>query len=166
MKKKTRLIILLIACVVVLTLLTIDIFHNNKMKTIGSKIELNISKCKVDNEEDTHGGFLGDGHYFIQINCSNTSLDKLSNNWKELPLSDELKEATSLKMCEGNGCKDIYERYSIPNIVNGYYYFIDRHNDSIDKYDDTNLNNRSSYNYTIALLDKDTNIIYYYELDT
>ena len=163
---KTKLIILLIACVVVLTILTIDIFQNNKLKRISNKIELDISKCNIDNEEDTHGGFLGDGHYFIQINCSHAFLEELSSNWKELPLSTELQKATSLKMCENNGCKDIYERYSIPNIENGYYYFIDRHNESRDKYDDTNLNNRSSLNYTVALLDIDTNIIYFYELDT
>ena len=65
---KTKLIILLIACVVVLTILTVDIFQNNKLKRIGNKIELDISKCNIDNEEDTHGGFLVDGHYFIQIN--------------------------------------------------------------------------------------------------
>ena len=71
-----------------------------------------------------------------------------------------------MEQCDDNGCKNIYERYSIPKIENGYYYFLDRHNESNDKYDDTNLNNRASWNFTLAIMDIDTNIIYYYELDT
>ena len=166
MKKKVKLIILLIICIVVLVLLTIDIFYNNKLKRISNKIELDVNNCSILNEEDTHGGFLGDGHYYIQVDCSKTSLEELSSNWKELPLSKTLKETTSLKMCEKETCQDIYEMYSIPNIENGYYYFIDRYSKSKNKYDDTDLNNRSSLNYTIALLDINTNNIYYYELDT
>ena len=46
------------------------------------------------------------------------------------------------------------------------YYFLDRHSESKDRYDSSDLNNRFSWNFTLALLDVDKNIIYYYELDT
>ncbi len=59
-----------------------------------------------------------------------------------------------------------YERYDIPNINDGYYYFVDRHYDAINKYDDSMLNKRSSYNFCLALYDLENKIIYYYELDT
>ena len=75
-------------------------------------------------------------------------------------------EATEIKHCNGKDCKNIYERYNIPTIENGYYYFKDRHSESTNKYDYTDINNRPSYNFTFAILDKDTNTIYYYELDT
>ena len=71
-----------------------------------------------------------------------------------------------MKQCGNNGCKNVYEKYNIPKIENGYYFFFDRHSESINKYDDSKINDRSSYNFTIALLDKNTNTIYYYRLDT
>ena len=63
-------------------------------------------------------------------------------------------------------CLPVYERYEISDIKNGYYYFLDRHSESKDRYDSSDLNNRFSWNFTLALLDVDKNIIYYYELDT
>ena len=166
MKKNIVLIIMSIISTVILVLTIGNFLLNNKMKKISENIEINLDKCKIDKSSDSHGVFLSDGDYFVKITCSDINYEELSNNWKELPLTKSLIDATTLKKCNNKTCQDIYEEYSIPNISNGYYYFIDRHNDSKNKYDDSELNNRSSYNYTLALLDKDTNIIYYYELDT
>ncbi|MBR5370490.1 MAG: lipoprotein [Bacilli bacterium] len=130
-----------------------------------SNLGLNKDNCRVLEEKDTHGGFLGDGDYFARIKCSKIE-DKLNKRWKELPISDELKEVTEMEHCDSKSCEDIYKRYNIPNVKNGYYYFKDRHSESTNTYDDTDINNRSSYNFTFAILDKDTNMIYYYELDT
>ena len=125
---------------------------NNILK----KIEINNAKCKLEKDIDTHKGFLGDGEYFAKIKCSNLNYKKLSNNWKQLPLSNELN----------NIMENTYEKYPIPHITNGYYYFLDRHSNAKNKHDETNLNNRYSYNFTLAFIDINTNIIYYYELDT
>lgn len=135
--------------------------NNNVISNLG----LNKDNCKIIEEKDTHSGFLGDGDYFVKIKCSKIE-DKLNKKWKELPISEPLKEATELEQCNSKSCENIYERYNIPNIENGYYYFKDRHSESTNKYDDTDINNRPSYNFTFAILDKDTNTIYYYELDT
>ena len=83
-----------------------------------------------------------------------------------MPLSKELKEIVEMEKCDDKDCKNIYERFSIPDIKIGYYYFINRQSDSEDKNDDTKLNEKSSWNFTLAILDKAKNIIYYYELDT
>ncbi len=128
--------------------------------------QINNAKCEIEKEIDTHGGFNGDGDYFARLKCSNISYDKLSSNWKVLPLSDELDSIMKMEQCDSDSCKDVYEKYSIPNITNGYYYFLDCHSESNNKYDDPDLNNRSSWNFTLAIFDMDTNIIYYYKLDT
>lgn len=163
--KKIILLIVTIICVVLLILL-IDNIVNNNLNFISKNIEITNYGCEIKSEKDTHGGFLGDGDYFAKISCSKINYDELSSNWKELPITDTLNSIMEMIQCNEKACKSAYERYSIPNIVNGYYYFIDRHSESTNKYDDTNINTRSSFNFTLALLDKDTNIIYYYELDT
>lgn len=59
-----------------------------------------------------------------------------------------------------------YFKYSIPEINNGYYYFLDRHLEAKNKHDDTDLNNRYSRNFSLAIYDADNKIIYFYEMDT
>ncbi len=54
----------------------------------------------------------------------------------------------------------------IPRIEQGYYYFLDRHTDAKNKHDDTDLRNRYSYNFSLAMYDSKTDKLYYYELDT
>ena len=135
---------------------------NNIMKNI----EVEGSKCRLINEKDTHGGFLGDGEYFAKIVCSSINESNLSANWKKLPISDNLNEILNMKWCENSGCNNFYEKYNVSINLNGYYYFFDRHSESKNKYDDNELNNRSSWNFTLAILDSDTNTIYCYEIDT
>lgn len=135
---------------------------NNILK----KIELEGLNCELQKEINTHRGFLGDKSYFVMMKCLDLNSEKLSKNWKKLPLNDELNTAMEMIQCTDDECKNVYERYEIPNIKNGYYYFLDRHSESKDRYDSSDLNNRFSWNFTLALLDVDKNIIYYYELDT
>ena len=160
--------IMIVLCLIILIICGIIIFvlgkrfMSNDIK-IFRNIEIDTLTCEIEKKEDSHGGFLGDGEYFAKIKCS--KIGKLSNNWKKLPLSEQLREIMEMKRCDGRGCMNIYEKYSIPNIK-GYYLFLDRHSEAKDKYDDTNINKRSSYNLTLVLLDIETNIMYYYVLDT
>lgn len=136
---------------------------NCSNKSIISDIGISNNTCEIVKEKDTHSGFLGDGDYFAKIKCNNLKVSDLTKSWYTLPLSEELKEVTEMKQCNDKDCKNIYERYNIPSIDNGYYYFLDRHPDSKNNKD---INNRSSYNFTLAIADLDNSIIYYYELDT
>ena len=128
--------------------------------SIISDMGITNTTCEIIKEKDTHSGFLGDGDYFAKIKCNNLKASDLTKSWYTLPLSEELKEVTEMKQCNDKDCKNIYERYNIPSIDNGYYYFLDRQKGN------TNINERSSYNFTIAIADLDNSIIYYYELDT
>ena len=135
---------------------------NNILK----KIEINNASCEVIEQKDTHGGFLSDGDYFAMIKCFDLSTNDLSDNWKKLPLSDELNIVKQMEQCDDKDCKTFTEKYNIPDITNGYYLFIDRYEGAKNKYDCTEVNSRSSYNFSLAMYDIDNSIIYYYELDT
>jgi hypothetical protein len=109
---------------------------------------------------DTHGGLHGDGESLLVVQYSDDSLCyqmEKSEYWHKLPLSDNL-----------NIC--IYQTYadslSIPEIQNGYYYFYDRNTESTNPYDDTDLLNRYSYNFTFAIYDQDYNQLYLCQCDT
>ena len=131
--------------------------------SIISDMGISNNTCEIVKEKDTHSGFLGDGDYFAKIKCDNLQASDLTKSWYILPLQEELKEVTEMEHCNSKDCKNIYERYNIPSINNGYYYFIDRHPDAKNN---SNINERSSYNFTLAIADLDNSIIYYYELDT
>jgi hypothetical protein len=61
---------------------------------------------------------------------------------------------------------DTENNQDIPEITNGYYYFYDRFEDSSDPLNDSELLERSSYNFTLAIYDADSQILYYCEVDT
>ena len=54
----------------------------------------------------------------------------------------------------------------IPEVENGYYYFLDRHSQSTNPKYDSGVLGRASYNFTIAIYDEDRQTLYYAELDT
>lgn len=170
MKKKSFFLILVIIIFLVISyvflILPVNNGYNNSKKHISKIIEIDIEKCNVEIESDTHGGFFGDGDYFAKINCSDKENHDDFYNWKPMPLSDSLKKAMGMSQCDDEECLTIFEKYSIPEINNGYYYFLDRHSELIDKHDDANLNNRDSMNFSLAIYDADNKIIYFYEMDT
>lgn len=123
----------------------------------------------VVEEQDTHGGFHGDGSYFLILDCSTnteTAL-KIVDSWNELPLSENL----DLLMYGGEKDGTTYgyhlsEEAHMPNIENGYYCFQDRHSQMADSSDDSDLLSRGSFNFSLAVYDSDTNRFYYFEFDT
>ena len=136
-------------------------------KTYISKIiNVNLDDCVIEKENDTHGGFLGDGEYFAKLTCSKSLENILNSNWKKFPLTEEIINALEIEWCDKEGCLNYFERTGIDKLINGYYYFLDRHSDSLDKFDSSMLNERASYNFSLGIYDLDNNNIYYYELDT
>ena len=136
------------------------------VRNITKTIELNNKNCIILREKNTHGGFLGDGEYFAEIECKNLNYSDLSSNWKKFPVPFEIENVTEMIWCDFNKCGNFYERYNVSNIENGYYFFLDRHSDSKNKYDFTELNSRTSYNFTLAMYDIQNSHIYYFEMDT
>ena len=128
-----------------------------------------ITEFTVVEEKDTHGGFLGDGCYYLILDCSQnrSQAHKVINEWEELPLSENLDLA--MYGGERNGVTyglNFAEVAHWPTINNGVYKFIDRHSESVNEADDTNLLSRYSFNFSIAVYDLDTDTLYYFEMDT
>ena len=53
-----------------------------------------------------------------------------------------------------------------PKIKNGVYKFVDRHSESKNISDDSEMLDRYSFNFSIAVYDLDSDILYYFEMDT
>ena len=123
----------------------------------------------VIEEEDTHEGFHGDGSYYLIMDCTGNKEKALENinGWNELPLSENL----NLIMYGGEkeGVAYLYnlaEEAKMPKIENGYYCFRDRASENTDSSDDTELFDRYSFNFSLAVYNSDTDMIYYFEFDT
>ena len=135
---------------------------------IKRELNIDVSKCSIEKDKDTHGGFLGDGDYIAVLDCNNNfnNMKKKLLSWNKLPLSENLQ----LIMYGGKKDGMEYEynlalENKIPEIKNGYYYFINRHRDASSKQSD-DIFNHYSFNFTLAMYDLDTNKLYYYKFDT
>lgn len=99
----------------------------------------------------------------------NVSLWK--SDWKKLPLDETLTAfvygtrgedwSKGPYLPETSGGQPMF-----PKIENGYYFFLDRHKDSLNPEDTEGLLDRASINCTIALYDTDTDTLYFCEYDT
>ena len=65
-----------------------------------------------------------------------------------------------------------YEDYHFPNdlpipvIEEGYYFFYDRHDQAKDPYDDSDLYDMASFNFTFAVYDTKENKLYVCKFNT
>lgn len=128
-----------------------------------------MSDFKIVEEKGTHGGFLGDGEYYLILDCSDNTDDAQSiiASWQKFPLPETL----SLLMYGGEKDGNSYgynfaKEAHWPDIKNGVYKFVDRHPQAGHEEDDSNLLDRGSLNFSIAVYDEDTDMLYYFELDT
>lgn len=156
--KRLCLIIVLLIIIYILYLYTLYdyIFYS-------SIIETSIPIFAKMEEEDTHSGFHGDGDAVIKIYFSDKQTEmftrKVENNihWNKLPMNETLQNCIS-----DNNINEKFETL----VQNGYWFFIDRHSQSIDKYNYNEIFNKASFNYSIAIFDIESNILYIYSLDT
>lgn len=130
---------------------------------------VDISKGTVVYESDSHGGFLGDGTRFVKISFSDEdclNMIKQSPDWKPLPLTDTVTALVYGLKNVGPWALDENGNPLFPAIENGYYCFVDRYFEKNDNEDESEVLKRPSYNFTVAIYDTDTNILYYWEEDT
>lgn len=121
--------------------------------------------AKLD-EKDTHSGFRNEGELLKKIYFSERQANnfieqvKKKDNWRALPMTERL----SNKVCKYAMVDDM----NIPEVDKGYWFVLDRHSETKDKYNEKDIfdEDRHSYNFTVAVFDTDKNILYVYELDT
>lgn len=142
-------------------------------REISDALGVDVGEGIVVASEDSHGGFHGDGMYFVTLRFPDgTFLDQTSEvqGWKNLPLSENLTKLVYGIEDDASKIgpyltKEIGEPV-IPDVQNGCYYFLDRHSKSVDGYDDSDVLNRGSLNLTVAIYDMDTDTLYYVEYDS
>lgn len=130
---------------------------------VASQIEIHIPFAVKNDNKDSHGGVQREGEslskfYFDEKNAVKFK-EKINKNqhWKKLPMTKIVEEST--------GAWD--KEMKIPEVKNGYWFYLDRHSEATDKYNENDMyNGRYSFNYSVAVYDTDENILYFYELDT
>ena len=141
---------------------------------IGAEIGLDLSGAENATRIDTHGGFQGDGNTVVTMSMAGDALlpQILSSpDWHPLPFTENLTAIVYGIRSETSSIGpyitvDDSGTAAVPQITNGYYFFLDRHSQSTDPKDDTNVLSRASFNLTVAIYDCDTEILYYLEFDT
>jgi hypothetical protein len=126
---------------------------------------LDLSRGTVTRQEDSHGGFHGDGSAFTVLTFDAEARQTLEGEmggdcWHPLPMTENAAKAVEYLALDENDTR------LIPEVEQGYYYFRDRHRESQDPADDSGLFDRYSYNFTLAVYDSETGTLYYFELDT
>ena len=156
--KRLCLIILLLIIVYIIYLYTLYDYNFYSLL-----IEIPIPIFAKMEEKDTHGGFHGDGEALVKVYFSDKQAEKFIRkidkniHWDKLPMKD------ILQTCINN---NITDEISVPIIENGYWFFLDRHSKATDKYNYNDMFDRASSNYSIAIFDIDSNVLYIYSLDT
>ena len=133
---------------------------------ISRELEITIPLWVKIDMKDTHGGFHNDGEAFAAISLTEKQVinitESIQNNshWRQCPMTPKLEYSIT------EGSNDFY--MAIPKIQNGYWIFKDHYPQSTDIYNELNLFNHTLYptNFSVGILDLDTNILYYYRLDT
>ena len=123
---------------------------------------LTTADYQVVDEGGLYGGCLGDGEYYLIMDCSKNpkSARNVIWKWEPLPLSDNLK-----RLMYGQGYHYATNAH-LPFIEHGFYRFRDDFPDAENTLDDTELFDRYSINCTLAVYDTDNEILYYFETDS
>ena len=137
-------------------------------KTVSKELGIDAKGGRVISNEDTHGGFQGDGETFISIEYDNKALEeeiKANPAWKALPL-DKTSEALIYGTENEDGCigpflSDEEGHPLIPKIEKGYYILIDRQSEK-----EGDILERYSFNFTFSIYDSHNDMLYFCKFDT
>lgn len=136
---------------------------------VAEDLQLDISQGEVIKNKDTHGGWLGDGESIVILSFTPEEYaqleEQLTEHWYLLPLPDTLQGCLSFRGLDDD-MKEMEQTPLLTPAKHGYYYFFDRHSDSTNPYDHTDLFSRYSYNFTLAILDSETHTLQYLRYDT
>lgn len=131
---------------------------------MARKLDIVLPQPAAVTSGDSHGGFHGDFHGdgLLHMELTFSQEDALaveeavsSAGWSLFPMEPELEERL---YPDGAGASD-WPDWPVP--ARGWWYLEDRQEDETE-----DMWQRYSYNYTFAVYDPDTGILYYQELDT
>jgi hypothetical protein len=159
----------IIRCLLGICIITILASACQSYDDISVMLGADVSSAKEISSEDSHGGFHGDGERYLIFTFEDDSFEntiKKDNTWHKLPVTDDAVTALLYGLETPEMTYGPYINQDIPEVSNGYYFFYDRHSDSVNPFDTSDVLARSSFNFTAAIYDADTDTLYYIELDT
>lgn len=127
------------------------------------------TKINVTNEMIEGRDWNGDGVIYQEYELTRDELDSVKKDieestlWKKEPITEDIKSLVS----KAEFLLD--DEIKMLNVNNGYYFFKDRHSDATGDLYECNLEkiySRSADNYTVAALDIENSVLYYFQLDT
>ena len=148
---------------------------SSAVRKVEKYIDIELSTAEVLSEYETHGGFHGDGTTFITLRCDKEAAAEIeeSESFHKLPLSADVgimlygSDYVLYSKVSRSPLSDGELNPLFPEIENGYYFFLDRHPDaSGESFDATELLDRYSYNFIVAIYDSDSDILYFCKFDT
>lgn len=173
MKKKVFFIAMCVLILFVLTIILVSLFigdrkyskkssstdRGNVYLSRAEKLTgLKLDYGKIIRCYDTKGGFFGEGKVLLEIQYSKEDYKVIEDQvsiqkyWKKLPMKTELTEHL------------LGLDFEFP--PNGYYFFYDRHSEANSHYDYKEMDKRNSMNFSVLILDNDTQEVIYIEKDT
>lgn len=139
------------------------------LELVSDELGADVTSGTLVNYDGSHGEFHGDGVTALQIVIPSLSVPE-GPNWHPLPLSENLSRALYGKSGDGYRHAPLFTDEQgdplLPRIESGCWFFLDRHSQSTDSSDDTDLFSRYSWNFTVAVYDSAAGILYFFRLDT
>lgn len=132
---------------------------------IEKALAVDVSDAVIMIGYDDHSGFQGDGTLYAVLEFSDDAMEtaiSAPGGWHALPLTDNLQTLIYGTRTPEKAVGPFIGK-TLPRVERGYWYFYDRQGETMD---DGDVLNRSSYNYTIAIYDADTDQLHYCEYDT
>lgn len=132
---------------------------------IEKALAVDVSDAVITTGYDDHSGFHGDGTLYAVLEFSDDAMEtaiSAPGGWHALPLTDNLQTLIYGTRTPEKAVGPFIGK-TLPRVERGYWYFYDRQGETMD---DGDVLNRSSYNYTIAIYDADTDQLHYCEYDT
>lgn len=144
---------------------------SNTSQTQINNLGIEIPQHSTLKDKSDFGWFNdGDDFKILSFDDANNKkmVDSIKNNqqWNSLPLSPIIQLITYDNEEKQSVIHDDNGNNLIPEIKNGYYYFLDRSNNQDFKNADILNLSFSSYNFTLAIYDTDNAQLYYYYLNT
>lgn len=155
--------------VITLTLLLLVVFkRTSPLNEISKELGIQLpATARILSGDDNHGGFHGDGYAWYEIDTAGASFDPHPKGWHSLPLYGDARAAfyggaTTIGGVRVDILPAVPDGTALPEVANGCWFFLDRQGGGGSVFDES----RFSANFTAALYDTDTGILYYLKLDS
>lgn len=171
--KKTYYVLLIVIALLISFSGCANIEKNSTLREISNDLNVNVSDGNIVAEQDSHGGFHGDGTSLVKIQFSDNQIEeniKNTQDWHAFPLDKTAQTILygykSENVISGPYLEDDDGNTLVPQIKNGYYWLKDRLEKTSNNEPETDIPHHVSLNFTIAVYDSDSKVLYYCKEDT